>query len=68
MDIPEDYPEFHHYEDLHWCMDMLIQASFLYMGNADVLIKSKSCFSYNLALLNCGQNCLRNFWYGYPDA
>ncbi len=31
MGIPEDYPEFHHYEELHWCMYMPTQDSFLHM-------------------------------------
>ncbi len=66
---PEDYPEFHQYENLHWCFDMGAQESFLHMVYADILITSKSSFSYKPALLNRGiKVCPRNFWHGYPDA
>lgn len=66
---PEDYPEFHKYENLHWCMDMGAQESFLHMVYADVLITSKSSFSYKPALLNSKgvKVCPCNFWHGYPD-
>ncbi len=65
---PEDYPEFHHYENLHWCMDMGAKESFLHMVYADVLITSKSSFSYKPALLNRGiKVCPLNFWHGYPE-
>lgn len=65
---PEDYPEFAKYENLHWCMDMGAQDSFLHMVYADLLITSKSSFSYKPALLNKGiKVCPRNFWHGYPD-
>ena len=64
----EDYPEFAKYENLHWCMDMGAQESFLHMVCADLLITSKSSFSYKPALLNKGiKVCPRNFWHGYPD-
>lgn len=64
---PEDYPEFGKYENLHWCFDMDAQESFLHMVYADVLITSKSSFSYNPALLNRGVKvCPKDFWHGYP--
>lgn len=44
---PEDYPEFHGIKNLHWCLDMGAQESFLHMVHADMLITSKSSFSYN---------------------
>ena len=66
---PEDYPEFAHFPNLHWCMDMGAQASFLHMVYADLLITSKSSFSYKPALLNRGiKVCPENFWHGYPDS
>ena len=50
-------------------MDMGAQASFLHMVYADVLITSKSSFSYKPALLNHGiKVCPENFWHGYPDS
>lgn len=65
---PEDYPEFADYPNLHWCMDMGAQESFLHMVYADLLITSKSSFSYKPALLNRGiKVCPKNFWHGYPD-
>ena len=66
---PEDYPEFTHYPNLHWCMNMNAQDSFLHLVYADLLITSKSSFSYKPALLNNGiKVCPRNFWHGYPDS
>ncbi|MCF0193265.1 MAG: hypothetical protein HUK05_07650 [Prevotella sp.] len=65
---PEDYPEFSKYENLHWCMDMGAQQSFLHMVYADLLITSKSSFSYKPALLSHGiKVCPKNFWHGYPN-
>jgi len=66
---PENYPEFSRFKNLHWCLDMGAQDSFLHMVYADVLITSKSSFSYKPALLNRGiKFCPKNFWHGYPDA
>ena len=66
--IPEDYPEFAKYPNLHWCMDMGAQDSFLHMVYADVLITSKSSFSYKPALLNRSiKICPQNFWHSYPN-
>ena len=52
--IPEDYPEFAHYKNIHWYLDMSAQDSFLHMVYADLLITSKSSFSYKPALLSNG--------------
>lgn len=63
-----DYLEFTHYKNLHWCLDMPAQDSFLHMVYADLLITSKSSFSYKPALLNKNiKVCPRNFWHGYPN-
>lgn len=51
---PEDYPEFSQYANLHWCFDMDAQTSFLHLVYANLLITSKSSFSYKPALLNNG--------------
>lgn len=65
---PEDYPEFAHYPNLHWCLDMNAQDTFLHFVYADLLITSKSSFSYKPALLNKGiKVCPKNFWHGYPN-
>ena len=64
----EDYPEFNRYDNLEWCLDMGAQDSFLHFVYADVLITSKSSFSYKPALLNKGiKVCPKNFWHGYPN-
>ena len=66
---PEDYPEFSTFQNLHWCLDMNAQDSFLHFVYADLLITSKSSFSYKPALLNNGiKVCPRNFWHGYPNS
>lgn len=45
------------------------QTSFLHLVYANLLITSKSSFSYKPALLNNGiKICPRNFWHGYPDS
>ncbi len=64
---PEDFPEFQHYKNLHWCFNMDAQESFLHMVYADCLITSKSSFSYKPALLNKGiKVCPKEFWHSYP--
>ena len=66
---PEDYPEFNEFQNLHWCMDMNASASFLHMVYADLLITSKSSFSYKPALINRGIKVSpQNFWHGYPKS
>lgn len=66
---PADYPEFAKYANLHWCMEMSATLSFLHMVYADLLITSKSSFSYKPALLNRGLKISpRYFWHGYPDS
>lgn len=66
---PADYPEFSTFPNLHWCLDMNAQDSFLHFVYADLLITSKSSFSYKPALLNNGiKVCPKNFWHGYPNS
>ena len=66
---PEDYSEFTKFNNLHWCLDMGAIDSFMHMVYADLLITSKSSFSYKPALLNRGVKvCPENFWHGYPDS
>lgn len=65
---PADYPEFSVFQNLHWCLEMNTQDSFLHFIYADLLITSKSSFSYKPALLNNGiKVCPKNFWHGYPN-
>ena len=64
----QDFPEFADFLNLHYCLDMGPIDSFLHMVNADLLITSKSSFSYKPALLNRGLKiCPQNFWHGYPE-
>lgn len=66
---PDEYPEFKGIKNLHWCFDMSPQQSFLHMVYADLLITSKSSFSYKPALLNKGiKVCPKDFWHGYPES
>ncbi len=63
----EDFKEFEQFENIEYCLDMGAQDSFLHMVYADMLITSKSSFSYKPALLN--KNIIispKNFWHGYP--
>ena len=62
-----DFPEFEKFSNLHFCLDWTAQDSFLHMVFADVLITSKSSFSYKPALLSKGiKICPKDFWHGYP--
>lgn len=64
-----DYIEFATFENMHWCLEMDAQDSFLHMVYSDCLITSKSSFSYKAALLNTGiKVCPENFWHGYPSS
>lgn len=64
-----DYPEFAQFKNIHFCLNMGAQDSFLHMVYADALITSKSSFSYKPALLNQGiKFCPVGFWHGYPKS
>jgi hypothetical protein len=63
-----DFPEFAQFENLHFCLDMSAIDSFLHLVNADLVISSKSSFSYKPALISKGiKICPALFWHGYPD-
>lgn len=64
----EEFEEFEELENVHYCLETSARDSFLHMVRADMLITSKSSFSYKPALLSEGiRICPRNFWHGYPD-
>jgi len=66
---PEDFPEFHKYENLHWCFDISAQDSFANLVYADIIITSKSSFSFDPALMNNGiKLCPKSFWGTYPES
>lgn len=64
----EDFQEFEQFGNIHYCMTMPATDSFLHMVRADILITSKSSFSYKPALLSDGVRiCPKDFWHGYPQ-
>lgn len=64
----EDYRGFEKYGHVEYCLDKDAITSFLMMVRADILVTSRSSFSYKPALLNDGVRiCPKNFWHGYPD-
>jgi hypothetical protein len=66
--VKEDFQEFEKFSNIHFCLEMGAQDSFLHFVYADLLITSKSSFSYKPALLSNGiKVCPKNFWHGYPD-
>ena len=63
----KDFLEFEKFSNLHFCMNWTAHDSFLHMVFSDVLITSKSSFSYKPALLSKGiKICPKDFWHGYP--
>jgi len=67
--VVADFKEFENFNNIRFCLDMDAQKSFLHMSRADLLITSKSSFSYKPALLNDGiKICPQDFWHGYPDS
>lgn len=63
----EDFKEFDKFANMTLCLDMNVFDSFSHMVYADLLITSKSSFSYKPALLSNGiKICPDNFWHGYP--
>ena len=64
----QDFLNFEKFGDIQYCLEMSAPDSFLHMVMADLLISSKSSFSYKPALLSHGiKVCPRSFWHGYPD-
>jgi len=63
-----DFKEFEKIEQIHFCLNMKETDTFYHMVMADLLITSKSSFSYKPALLSKGiKVCPANFWHGYPE-
>lgn len=62
-----DFSDFEQFKNIHYCLDISAQDSFLHMVFSNLLITSKSSFSYKPALLNNGiKVCPKDFWHGYP--
>ena len=67
--LEKDFEDFKHFPNIHFCLEMGAQDSFLHMVYADLLITSKSSFSYKPALLSNGiKVCPKDFWHGYPES
>ena len=65
----DEFQEFSKFGDVHYCSDMDEYSSFLHLIKADLLITSKSSFSYKPALINDSfKICPRNFWHSYPSS
>lgn len=64
----KDYQCFEKYGNVIYCFAMSDQDAFLHMVRADILVISKSSFSYKPALLADGVRiCPPDFWHGYPE-
>lgn len=64
-----DFPELQEIPNMVYCLDMPAKESFLHMVRADILLTSKSSFSYKPALLSRGLKlCPAHFWHGYPES
>ena len=64
----EDYMKFEKYGNIYYCVNMSPMESFLHMVRSDILVTSRSSFSYKPALLSDGiRICPDGFWHGYPD-
>ncbi|MBK1827824.1 hypothetical protein [Haloferula rosea] len=65
----EDFADFSGFENLRLCLEMSAEESFLHMVHSDLLITSKSSFSYKPALMSKGiRVCPRDFWHAYPES
>ncbi len=63
----EDFSEFSGFDNIHYCLDVSAYDSFVHMVYADLLISSKSSFSYKPALLSKGIKISpADFWHSYP--
>lgn len=64
-----DFPELEKFDNVHFFLDLNPESTFLSFVYADMLITSKSSFSYKPALLNRDgiKVCPKNFWHAYPN-
>lgn len=64
----EEFRDFDKFSNMEFCLEMGSKESFLHMVYADILITSKSSFSYKPALLSRGTKIVpEGFWHGYPN-
>ena len=63
----KDFREFEQFKNLTFCLDENPFNTFLHLVKADILITSRSSFSYKPALISEGVKiCPSEFWHGYP--
>ncbi len=66
--IREEFEAYFPFPNVHYCLDMTAQDTFWHLTQADILLISKSSFSYKPALLSAGIVVApKNFWHGYPN-
>ena len=64
----EEFEAYFPFPNVHYCLDMTAQDTFWHLTQADILLISKSSFSYKPALLSAGIVVApKNFWHGYPN-
>lgn len=65
--INDEFKEFEKFNNIKFHININETETFINMVYADVLITSKSSFSYKPALLSLGLKiCPKNFWHSYP--
>lgn len=65
----KEFASYLSFENVHYCLDMGAQDTFWHLTQADILVISKSSFSYKPALLSDGIIIApRKFWHGYPES
>lgn len=66
---PKEFDVLKKYGEVKYCFDMDEKASFLHLIYADLLITSKSSFSYSAAVLSNGVIVgIPDYWQDYPQA
>ena len=65
----DEFTPFSFFPNVRFCLDMNTQDTFWHLTQADILIISKSSFSYKPALLSSGVIIApEQFWHGYPES
>ncbi|GFI10611.1 hypothetical protein IMSAGC007_03080 [Lachnospiraceae bacterium] len=65
----EEFEPYFPFPNVHYCVDMAAEETFWHLVKADILLISKSSFSYKPALLSKGIIVApEHFWHGYPDS
>ena len=66
-DKPNSFSKLTNFKNIKFCHNLNQYKTFLHFVYADLLITSKSSFSYKAALISKGIKVSpKNFWHGYP--